>query len=210
MAMLRRLRNVAFSLLFPPECEACGGALSWQADTALCPPCESAIRWIRPPHCPFCGRTCSGDASRCGECAGTGDPCLPAGRRMGRPYFDRAYACTAYEGPVKELLHAFKFERRKSLGRYLADILSRFVSKHSLEADAVMAVPLDPQKQRQRGFNQSEVLSARLSRALHIPHISGRLKRREGRQTQSGLAKHERQINVEGAFEVTSGNSLRG
>ncbi|MBI2094818.1 MAG: ComF family protein [Candidatus Omnitrophica bacterium] len=188
--MLTRIGSLVDSLVFPRCCEICSSVLP-VSNAGLCPACESGVRWIRAPHCVTCGRTVREENLRCGECAGESF------------FFDRAYACVYYEEPVKTLLHLYKFGGRKVLKHYFLGLLRRFIGERfrHMAFDAVAAVPLDKNKERQRGFNQSALLSSRIARDLDLPETTARLRRR-GTLAQSLLNKTERKDNVRGCFEI--------
>jgi ComF family protein len=84
----------------------------------------------------------------------------------------------------------------------------------SLEADAgrelvVVAVPLFPSKQRQRGYNQSELLAdaaiaelRRLRPAWRLRRTPSILERRRDTRSQFELTPRGRRRNLDGAFAV--------
>ncbi len=64
-------------------------------------------------------------------------------------------------------------------------------------------MPLHPQRQRERGFNQAERLAAQLANALGMPLVSG-LTRVRATPAQVGLSQAERRANLAGAFHWTA------
>jgi ComF family protein len=64
----------------------------------------------------------------------------------------------------------------------------------------VTSVPLHSQRQRQRGFNQSDLLARACARHLRAPYRSLLLMRTRATPPQVGLSAAERRKNVEGAF----------
>lgn len=187
------------ALVFPSECEICDASLSHKAD-GVCAPCERTIRSIPAPHCPSCGRTRSAAAERCGECAD------------GVFHFDEAFATAHYDGAMRELLHRFKFEGRHYLKKALSARLVRFCREHLADRrfDAVLAVPLSAARMKERGFNQSRLLSKPLARALGLPEASSRLNRKRTASPQHRLSKELRAENVHGCFGVAPGASFAG
>ncbi len=164
-----------------------------QSFPGICPDCQRRIRFIPAPHCVRCGRTAPGMTAGeplCGNCD------------AGRFHFDRAYACFFYEGGVKKLLQVYKFAGRSSLGEYFSDSLCTFVDTHlgTETLDAAAAVPLDASKKRERGFNQSELLSRTLASRFGLAESSRGLARKRSGQPQSSLSKTARKDNVEGLF----------
>lgn len=191
--MLQTIGRVASSLIFPKTCETCDALLPATDLLGVCGACAGKILKISAPFCPGCGRPCAYENTRCGQC-GHEEFC-----------FDRAYAACYYEGKTSELLQAFKFGGRKSLRCFFARLLTGFIRVHldPQAFDAVVSVPLDPAKQRERGYNQALLLSAPVARELAKPELSSFFKKKKTFKTQSSLNKTERARNIEGTFFVT-------
>ncbi len=188
-------------LLFPPECQVCRSMLPLRDSSGVCPKCESQIQWIKPPHCAGCGRTLKNlKRALCGICESESEPLN----------FDRAYACAAYQGPAREILHRYKFDRRIFLGNFLSNRILAFADKYlkKQDFDAVMAVPLDPKRHLSRGFNQSSLLSQKLSKAMKLKEISKLVARKSSSSCQSLLSRQERKANLRDCFFVTDKRSL--
>lgn len=188
--MLSGFTELISALIFPLECESCGSALPARPPVGICRKCYSEIRILGAPHCPGCGRTLTGGSAKCGSCLGQNF------------HFDRAFACTRYDGKIKELLHAYKFGGRKYLKNLFAKIIFQFMGDH-LSADrfdAVAAVPLSPARKRERGFNQSELISKEVAKKTGAAHVSRALIRIKSAAPQSLLSKNERRANVRGCF----------
>ena len=102
-----------------------------------------------------------------------------------------------YEGTLRNILHAFKYDGRRSLAAPLGALLRDAGAPVLAGADAVVPVPLHPWKRLQRGFNQS----ADLARALGLP-VRQALWRRRATRAQAGLTRGQRRRNVAGAFAL--------
>src|SRR5262249_37886361 len=143
------------------DCRACGGPLLKADSTSVCNACIDALRPQTAELCVRCGealdvdglnyrRQFGGETLQC-------DPC-----RMAPPEFERAGAWGLYEDEMRELIHLLKYEGMQSaaepLGRLLARVMEGVCDGGGGEF-VVMAVPLYPAKQRQRGYNQSVLLA---------------------------------------------------
>src|SRR5262249_39936391 len=60
----------------------------------------------------------------------------------------------------------------------------------------VLPVPLHPQRLRQRGFNQSELLAQPVAAALNVPLLPHGLQRRVATRQQANLTAAERRKNM--------------
>ncbi len=118
--------------------------------------------------------------------------------RRGRPVVARALAAGAYDGPLREIVHALKYEGRRSLARPLAALMLTRCAGVLAGADCVIPVPLHPSRRRARGFNQALDLARRLSAAG--PPVCQALRRVRATPTQTGLPAGQRHRNVRDAF----------
>ena len=194
--MLKNLLEGVSSLVFPAVCETCHTVLSPFSALGVCVKCESEIKWLAPPFCVSCGRTLKNEVPRCGQCT------------KGSFHFDRAFACALYEGKMKELIHHYKFGRRKCLKEFFVKAMTNFIGRHLKNDlfDLILAVPIDNEKKAERGFNQSELISNRLACVLKIPDASEEIDRIKSASPQSLLAKMDRKLNVQGRFSSRNKN----
>ena len=123
--------------------------------------------------------------------------CWSGVRRVVPPVFDGCAVACEYEGTLRDILHAFKYDGRRSLAAPLGALLRDAASPVLAGADAVVPVPLHPWKRLQRGFNQS----ADLARTLGVP-VRPVLWRSRATRAQAGLTPGERRRNVAGAFAL--------
>ncbi|HUZ05550.1 MAG TPA: ComF family protein [Acidobacteriaceae bacterium] len=128
-----------------------------------------------------------------------------------RPPFEKAVAYGVYEGTLRALIHLLKYEHVSAVAKPLGALLAQTIqAMPNLPQElTVVAVPLHPAKERQRGFNQTALLAEEAVRALrsgegmrrfHIEHRV--LRRKRVTESQSGLTPHQRRRNLRGAFFV--------
>ncbi len=87
---------------------------------------------------------------------------LCAGCRMVPPDFVRAVAYGVYEDELREMVHLLKYERMSAVARPLGSKLAaamRMLEGLAARELVVVAVPLYPAKERQRGYNQALLLA---------------------------------------------------
>ena len=96
---------------------------------------------------------------------------------------------------MKEIIHALKYERRRTISPRLGAIMRECGRELLRDADAVVPVPLHPRREYQRGFNQADDLAQHLG--VPVAHL---LTRVVFTQSQIELPKHQRQENVKNAF----------
>ncbi|MGD0277637.1 MAG: hypothetical protein ABSB79_16610 [Syntrophales bacterium] len=75
-----------------------------------------------------------------------------------------------HESVLLEAIHLFKYHGRFAVGEALGDMMAKFrYEEFTIESDMlVMPVPLHNRRLRERGFNQSLVLSRRIARAHRL------------------------------------------
>jgi ComF family protein len=104
-------------------------------------------------------------------------------------------AAGRYEGALRDLIHAFKYEGRRSLADVLASVMREAGREVLEDCDCVVPVPLHPWRRMRRGFNQARDLTERLDRP-----VVDALWRVRATASQMTLAAEARQRNVSGAF----------
>jgi ComF family protein len=97
-----------------------------------------------------------------------------------------------------------KYQGVIELADPLGKLLAQTYQRHHLQADIVLPVPLHPERQRQRGFNQATLLARACARQLGIPWDERLLIRRRATSSQVGLTASERRANVAAAFSLPS------
>lgn len=110
-------------------------------------------------------------------------------------------------------MHALKYDGWWSVADELAARMARlpWPADVTAERTALVPVPLAVRRQRERGFNQSELLANALSRHWTLPVWCDLLVRATFTVSQTRLTPEQRLINVAGAFRVSRGAAqLRG
>jgi len=95
---------------------------------------------------------------------------------------------------VLEVIHRFKYRRALWFENFLADLLIREAAPvlQGQAWDFIAPVPLHPLKQREREFNQAEILARHLSAATRIPLNTSLLRRVAPTLTQTLLTREQR------------------
>ena len=94
-------------------------------------------------------------------------------------HFSSARSAVVARGVVLEAIHRFKYQRALWFENFLADLLVREAEPalRGQDWDFIVPVPLHPLKQREREFNQAEILARHLSAATEIPLNTNLLRR---------------------------------
>jgi ComF family protein len=121
----------------------------------------------------------------------------------------RLRSAVAYEGPIELAVQRFKYAGWRRLAGPLALLLAERLMVEGLAGSWAVAVPLHPDRLRQRGFNQAELLARELRARLALDQAAGELVRVRATPPQVGLDRLWRLENVRGAF-AWRGPDLRG
>ena len=76
--------------------------------------------------------------------------------------------------------------------------------------DAIVPIPLAKKRQRQRGYNQSEMLATGVSEITGLPIYNKVVKRTTFEGSQTNRGRWERNENVEKVFQLTDSEALHG
>lgn len=180
------------AVVLAPACAACGLPLEHPTHGPICEGCWDSVLPITPPVCDQCGdplpswRATSIDLARCPRC-----------RRTSRE-IDRARAVGEYQGALRAIVHALKYDGRRSLARPLAGLMRERGADILDGAAAVVPVPLHHTRRRERGFNQALDLATRLDVS-----VCRALTRTRATSAQASLPASQRHGNVRDAFSVT-------
>jgi ComF family protein len=188
----RDLADAVLSVLLAPSCAACQEPLLFPTRGPICGRCWHSILPLTPPLCDRCG-----DPLPAWRTLSLPLACCPRCRRTAR-LIDRARAIGAYDGALRAIVHALKYDGRRSLARPLAGLMRDRGGEMLAGAAAVIPVPLHRSRRRHRGFNQA----ADLARHLGVP-VSHALRRVRATATQTSLPAGQRHRNMRDAFAVT-------
>lgn len=193
-ARLRHGLEGFLSLVYPEVCALCREHPAGVQEGFVCSLCRSSVQRVLPPFCERCGLPPSGEVSSRHACAHC---------REFRPPFESARAALIAKGPVLDVLHRFKYRGELWFEPFLRDaLLSAAVPALSTDAWAgLVPVPLHPVKEREREFNQAEILGRPLARALGIPMERRLVRRTLPTVTQTRLSREERAENMLDAFQ---------
>lgn len=118
------------------------------------------------------------------------------------PEYDSARSVASYQGTMRELIHKLKYQDRHELTTLLAKWMIQFGKSQLEQADLIIPIPLHRWRLWQRRFNQSTLLSKRISELTNIPVDWESFQRSKKTKPQVGLSSKQRRLNVAGAFKV--------
>jgi competence protein ComFC len=193
------LRAIA-SLFYPPNCGACGAAIS--NTEYLCPSCHDKAKRIVPPFCAKCSEPFAGAIEGEFTCANC------AHRKL---KFDAAISAYRSRGVVRFVIVQFKYNRQLHLRHPIAGWLAEAMMDARLRNrtfDLIVPVPLHPARLRERGFNQADLLARMLAQKIGVP-VFAALERVRYTTTQTAFDRIDRMENLHNAFRLRKKVTVR-
>lgn len=191
-------------IIFPTSCASCQTPLRDDPVPFICRTCWETLLPISGPCCPHCGGPFASPFAlqhspthECGAC------------RTHPPAFTQTWSLFSYQSPLKEAITLFKYRGKPSFSTHLIQAMVPALPILP-DLDVLMAVPLHPQRLREREYNQSLLLAHRLSQHLHIPLLVSCLIRIRPTAPQTSLSRKERLTNLRRAFKVDDPSLITG
>ena len=180
-------------LFYPKICLGCGFLGAY-----ICPVCQNKLKRINKDSCLYCGRASLNGFTH------------PACKREKR--IDGFISLFYYDNRLKKIIKEIKY--RKTLEALnelvflidysLVNKLKYFITKDLI----IQAIPLHPQREKERGFNQVEPITRQLNQLTGVP-IKNILLRIKPTAYQAQIEKkQQRLINIRGVFSLKKGEKI--
>ena len=179
---------------------------------------QDFIGILYPETCPGCGQVfVAGENTLCFAC----EMNLPVFKNEqvvenilgGRiPLQKAAIFLKFYAGGITQrLLHEVKYRNNRNMGNHLGRLFMKsYNGKSEFHfIDLIIPVPLHEEKQKSRGYNQSELIANGISAEINRPVATHIIQRVKESSTQTRKSREERWLNVDGIF-ASDGESLQG
>lgn len=193
------------ALVYPQACVLCQQGIENRRLGSLCTDCWQRARIFADNEivCWKCGAPSLGkiapekrEAVRCGRCASDS--------------FTAARACGAYEGALKAAVLALK--RDPNVSYKLLETLVETQRRAPLQqATLIIPVPLHPQREQERGFNQATIIGRALALKVGLPFDEKSLVRTtHSEKHRAGMDASGRRDSVAKAFSVSYPRRVAG
>ena len=167
------------------------------------------LNLLFPPKCVFCRKLLHSGLSGCCE------DCMKAAEGKDRlrkgTFFSTCVVSLPYEGQVKDAIHRFKFQDQPGYATTFSKIMGRSIRENLAGTyDLISWVPVSRKRKKERGYDQSMLLS--LAVALELSDVAVEtLRKTVNNPAQSGLedAKARKQ-NVKDAYEAVDPELISG
>ncbi|MGA7936220.1 MAG: ComF family protein, partial [Kovacikia sp.] len=152
--------------------------------------------------CPLCQR--STPQEFCLDCRRQIQRCQLHNTDQGQSGQPAVFAWGSYTGSLKRTIAAFKYENQPHLARPLGHWMAQsWLESHQHSTNLVVVpIPLHPSKQKQRGFNQADLLAQYFCELSGLPLETQGLERSQETIAQFKLSATEREENLAQAFRI--------
>jgi ComF family protein len=190
MMNTRKLFNDFLHLLYPHNCAGCGSDLL-ENDQEICMHCYAVL-----PETNFA--------------AFAGNPIekifygrLPVELATAGYYFNK-------QTVLQRLVHQLKYKGNKEVGWQLGKWLGlQLKSSNRFNGiDALVPLPLFPDKEKRRGYNQSTILCEGIADVLQLPVLNNAVIRKHYTDTQTKKGRSDRWTNVDNSFAIANAELL--
>jgi ComF family protein len=190
--------DALLALIYPQPCAVCGASVEQRDLGVACANCwqQTSVFVGTETICWKCGQPSLGEVApadrtsvRCHRCD---EACYTAAR-----------ACGVYEGALRASV--LNLKREAHLCARLIDALVRKQQQPPLNrATRIIPVPLHPERERERGFNQAVVIASELSRATALPlDVVSLVRTMSVQRHRAGMDAKGREDTVADAFTVS-------
>ena len=192
MLLLKSIFSDTLHLFYPHICTGCGSDLLHE-DNLLCLQCINDLPYTNfashknnPVEKIFWGR-------------------IPVAAAHSEFYF-------AKETIVQELIHQLKYKNNTAIGLYLGELMGKslLAGNRFTDIDYLVPLPLYPDKERKRGYNQAAIICNGMSGIMKVPVSTGNVVRQRFTETQTRKHRTERWENVDGSFVVKDPAAFKG
>lgn len=190
---MKAIRNIladTIHLFYPHTCTGCGGDLL-PKNELLCARCLHQL-----PHTGF-----ENEKNNPVENIFIGR--IPLQAAYSEFYFSKGQL-------IQHLIHQLKYKKDKEIGFYLGEIMGLHLLKATRfkNLDYLIPLPLYPDKEFKRGYNQAEVICEGIAASLQVPVQSKNIIRHRFTETQTKKHRTERWKNVSGSFAIKDKEKL--
>jgi competence protein ComFC len=185
LIILQNLFIHVIDLIFPSFCINCNAAISYK-DACLCGNCVEKIEFL-DDKCEIC----SGELFE--------NKCIICSDR--KIFFDRNITLTGYSGIIKEVIHNYKFNKRRRLHKHISKLALNKIVHYKDLIDIITSVPINRKKRFYRGYNQSELIAKDIAGEIKKAYRSC-LREKRHFKIQRNLGYRDRFLNILNRYEI--------
>lgn len=193
MSKFTKFKDFILNLLYPKHlaCIFCDEELDDNSFNDTCYDCLQAL--------PFIENGCE----RCGAKMSENNDSICLNCKSNNFDFDTARSVFTYEDKVMTAIHRYKYSNEKYLLEPFGNYLSKYLATWSIHPDYITAVPLHPNKEKERGYNQAKCMAEELAKNFSIQYLDI-CEKIVDNPSQASLPLKERRENVKDVYKIIS------
>lgn len=182
--------KLLLEFVFPSRCAVCDAVLPFGTQE-ICSECKKKIQYIKGNVCFCCGKPVKEEQEYCFDCQKKKHD-----YKQGRALFPYEY--------IRTSLYRFKYAgRMEYAGFYAKNMAKQFEIQRKLwQPEALVPVPLHRRKQKERGYNQAEIIAKELGKLWKIPVLKNLVLRTRYTRPMKTIDGSDRQNNLKKAFKL--------
>ncbi len=112
---------------------------------------------------------------------------------------------------LETLIYELKYKGNKDIGFYLGQLLAKFLSNNNAfnDIDILVPLPLNPKRQKKRGYNQAASLCNGIASVWKRPVVENAVIRKVNTETQTHMGRITRWENMDGVFAIAEPSLIR-
>ncbi len=182
--------------IFPSYCLLC--AHNTKRPEQICIQCESLLPWIQISCIQCAAPIIKSDITYCGSCLSNPSD------------IDHTTCIFTYTQPIRHWVKLYKYHDQLHFKRLFSYWMAKTTNHRRNNIDLIIPVPIHTKKQRQRGYNQCDLIGKEIASKLNIEYSRNTLIKNINTPPQTSLKKKERERNIHNSFSVKKDiNQLR-
>lgn len=174
------------------------GADAKDTYTCICERCKPKFPFIKGNVCLSCGLPVPSESKYCLAC------------KTGKNNFSYARASFLYDDTTSHMIYVLKYSGAQYMAKFLARFMADTYTTSGMNADVIVCVPVSEARLKNRGYNQSELIAAELSRIINVKTDFDVIYKIRGTEHQTGLTRKEREANLRGSFDINKTDNYKG
>lgn len=166
---------------------------------------KSILNLIYPPSCGICGKLNQNFlCSKCEKQLQKQAKFEVEKKSNDQNYFQEHLYIFPYQGMIRQILIDYKFNDKSYLYQSIVNFLLKNKNFFSIlkSYDTIIPVPISPKRKKQRGYNQSELITREIAKRTELDWQKNCLFKTKNIVEQSKLTKEQRQENIQGAYQI--------
>ncbi|MBU4348404.1 ComF family protein [Patescibacteria group bacterium] len=197
MEFFYKIKNIFLDILFPPICLNCEIDLQKnEIENKICNECLKSIVINSSFFCPKCKARFAENKKIC--------------------HLESKYllaSATSYNNKaIKNIIHFLKYKKWKSLENIIKPIIEKYLEdiNYNFEDFIIVPIPLHPDRQKERGFNQSEIIGQIICNKLNLRLENKIIQRIRYTEPQAkSKTSEERKNNIKNCFALVNSKKVK-